>query len=127
MKRGSPEYRQRMAEICREFITQEARVKSGATRRGRRQSPESILKNALGNAIESSTSSTPSTSFTGFTLSILQGRSLRNVIEAPGLAYCLQGIHSTLLIVILGSMRFASAAQGRTHGQPGRGLRVVTK
>ncbi|GHV75540.1 hypothetical protein AGMMS49942_03610 [Spirochaetia bacterium] len=50
MKRGSPEYRQRMAEICREFITQEARVKSGATRRGRPQSPEAYLKNCMGNA-----------------------------------------------------------------------------
>ncbi|GHU97234.1 hypothetical protein FACS189483_02570 [Spirochaetia bacterium] len=50
MKRGSPEYRQRRAEICREFITQEAREKSGRTRKGRPQTPEAYLKNCMGNA-----------------------------------------------------------------------------
>ncbi|GHT92781.1 hypothetical protein FACS1894140_5310 [Spirochaetia bacterium] len=50
MKRGSPEYSARMREICNTYLTQEAREKSGRTRKGRPQTPEAVLKNALGNA-----------------------------------------------------------------------------
>jgi hypothetical protein len=50
MKKGSPEYTARRREICNTYIDQAAREKSGRTRRGRPQTPEAVLKNAMGNA-----------------------------------------------------------------------------